>query len=462
MQITAALLKKLAPTAKKDRIEAIVAAAPTVLPKYGITTPNRLQPFFANLSHESGDFNIGRENVNYSAANLGKIWDSGNWRGYFPKRSDLLKYAGRGQALLNIVYGNRMGNGPASSGDGYCYRGGGLPQITGRDGYLSMQKITGFPLVANPDMVFDADKMLEVACAFWRWKKLEPLADRGDFDGICMKWNGARTAKSVIGMADRRRRLKIAESIFTENLDPPIARTFFDPPADAASAIVDDFVDDDLDATAPPASDAVDPRWPDGFEPLPGSKGDARVFFVQSHLKGFNISPGDIDGKWGGATSAALARYINDRDLESVNAPTSYVEFNAGFPLIYGDILQAHASGWVVEVSDARKEARPEILEKLAPEQAPAKRSGLAAVWASVVAFVGGIANSVKDQILGAWNYVTGYKDTGIGNFISEKVHAVPTTVWFIAGAGLLLYIGLNALRSASISTEAVKTGERT
>jgi len=175
MQITAVALKRIAPTAKAARLSAIVDAAPRVLTKYGITTRLRMAHFFAQLAHESGDFNIGRENTNYSAKNLAKIWDSGNWHGYFSSRTELMKMAGRGEELLNIVYGNRMGNGPPSSGDGYRYRGGGLAQITGKDGYASMQAITGFKLVANPAAVFDDDKMLEVPLrsgagrSFSRW-----------------------------------------------------------------------------------------------------------------------------------------------------------------------------------------------------------------------------------------------------------------------------------------------------
>ncbi|CAN5305488.1 hypothetical protein BH10PSE11_BH10PSE11_06020 [soil metagenome] len=124
MQITPAVLKRIAPTAKAARLKAISDAAPRVLSKYGITTRPRMAHFFAQLAHESGDFNIGRENTNYTAKNLAKILDGGNWCGYFPSLSEMLPLAGRGEELLNIVYGNRMGNGPPSSGDGYRYRDG--------------------------------------------------------------------------------------------------------------------------------------------------------------------------------------------------------------------------------------------------------------------------------------------------------------------------------------------------
>lgn len=121
--------------------------APTVLPKYGITTTLRKTHFFAPLEHEAASStSAARRRI--AARKPGATHRRGRWQ------------AGARDCSTSIN-GNRMGNGPPSSGDGYRYRG--LAQITGKDGYAAMQKITGFPLVKHPEQVFDRDKMLKVA-----------------------------------------------------------------------------------------------------------------------------------------------------------------------------------------------------------------------------------------------------------------------------------------------------------
>lgn len=474
MQITAVALKRIAPTAKAARLSAIVDAAPRVLTKYGITTRLRMAHFFAQLAHESGDFNIGRENTNYSAKNLAKIWDSGNWHGYFSSRTELMKMAGRGEELLNIVYGNRMGNGPPSSGDGYRYRGGGLAQITGKDGYASMQAITGFKLVANPAAVFDDDKMLEVAAAFWRWKKLQPLADADDMIALAMKWNGARKASSIIGLADRKAKLALAKRVFTEDLDAPVAR-FADTSAsddeqhDADQAQDDEQDhDEDLEVSPPDAADDE----PSVAAVEPGAKGDPELYSVQRRLKGLNYSPGLLDGKWGSGSAGAVSGFINDRGLKIV-PPTSMAAFQSIRSSLKAGMAEAEAdhdadgNPWKRPVTAARANADAKTVAAIAPEVVPAKRSFWTIVSTAVVTFFTAVWDTIMSWLNWAWDLFSDHKDdipssdTGFMSTAWEYVQRVPHGVWWGLVIAGLVALAWNAHQAVKKINTSVATGAR-
>ena len=59
--------------------DSVIAQIPDTASKFGITTPLRLAHFLAQASHESGGFKFFKENLNYSAAGLKKIFGK-----YFP------------------------------------------------------------------------------------------------------------------------------------------------------------------------------------------------------------------------------------------------------------------------------------------------------------------------------------------------------------------------------------------
>ncbi len=111
--------------------DAVLSQIPQVMEKFQINTPLRLCHFLAQCAHESGNFKAVTENLNYSPVSLLKVFGK-----YFNEKN-VEAYARKPEKIANLVYGNRMGNGPESSGDGFKYRGRGYIQLTGKVNYQS-------------------------------------------------------------------------------------------------------------------------------------------------------------------------------------------------------------------------------------------------------------------------------------------------------------------------------------
>lgn len=130
--------------------------------------------FFGQCAHESGNFKVFSENLNYSADGLTKIFKK-----YFPTAASTAGYARKPEKIANKVYANRMGNGPESSGDGWKYRGRGPIQLTGKDNYSAFAASIGRPdILQNPDLVA-GELAFESALWFFRKNGLLAIADKG-------------------------------------------------------------------------------------------------------------------------------------------------------------------------------------------------------------------------------------------------------------------------------------------
>jgi len=135
----------------------------------GIPTIEATAHFVGNTYHETGGFKLFEENLNYSAAGLLKIFPK-----YF-NQNTAIQYARNPQAIANIVYANRMGNGNFASGDGYKFRGRGALQTTGKNNYNLLGKYLGVDLLLNPDAVKDK-YALESAKFYFDSNKLWSIA----------------------------------------------------------------------------------------------------------------------------------------------------------------------------------------------------------------------------------------------------------------------------------------------
>jgi putative chitinase len=149
----------------------------------------RAAHFFGQIAHETGNFKVSTENLNYSAEGLLKTFGK-----YFTPET-AKAYARQPERIANLVYGNRMGN--VASGDGYKYRGRGAIQLTGRANYEAFAKYINRPdVVTNPDIVATE---LAFESALFFFDKLWAVCDTGDVLAVTKRVNGGTN-----GLADRK------------------------------------------------------------------------------------------------------------------------------------------------------------------------------------------------------------------------------------------------------------------
>lgn len=205
MQITEAQLQDIIP--RNSNISEWTAALNKVLPEYEINTPGRVAAFLAQTAHESAGFTALKENLNYRATSLRKVFGK-----YFPNDSIAEEYANKPnkqEAIANRVYANRMGNGDEASGDGYRYCGRGLIQLTGRNNYQAFADSTGMNIDDVPDYLETPEGAVASACWFWKTNKLNRYADDNDITTLTKRINGG-----TIGLDERMAHYKHALEVF--------------------------------------------------------------------------------------------------------------------------------------------------------------------------------------------------------------------------------------------------------
>lgn len=163
------------------------------LPDYDINTPQRVAAFMAQCAHESGGFRALKENLNYKAASLRRVFPK-----YFPNDELANAYAGKQEMIANRVYGGRMGNGDEHSGDGYRYCGRGLIQLTGKSNYQAFADSIETPIEDLPEYLATFEGAVQSACWFWESNNLNQFADKGDILTMTKRINGG-----TIGLSDR-------------------------------------------------------------------------------------------------------------------------------------------------------------------------------------------------------------------------------------------------------------------
>ncbi|CAN5528799.1 hypothetical protein BH09PSE4_BH09PSE4_00940 [soil metagenome] len=169
----------------------------------GINTELRIAHFLAQTATETGAFKNLEENLNYTAKGMMACWPS-----RFPTVESTKGYVMNPKPLALKVYSDRLGNGPAASGDGWDYRGRGLIQLTGRANYAARSGETGMPLEDMPELASDPRSAVHIACLYRTSRKINLPADADDIAKARKAVNGG-----AIGLDDAKAYLARAKKV---------------------------------------------------------------------------------------------------------------------------------------------------------------------------------------------------------------------------------------------------------
>lgn len=149
------------------------------LPKYNITTPERVAAFVGNVGVETSWKNI-EETVAYKAEYLFNKLNPGHKR--FATLEDAQAAVSKGaEYVANIIYMVERKLLDPQPGDGWRFRGRGLKQLTFKDNYMRASKafFGDDRLVKNPDLVVtDKNIAVETGCWYFKTKNIAEYADK--------------------------------------------------------------------------------------------------------------------------------------------------------------------------------------------------------------------------------------------------------------------------------------------
>ena len=165
-------------------------------------TSKRGAHLLGQAAHESGNFMVSEENLNYRAETMCRVWPS-----RFNTVKEAEPYARNPEKLANKVYADRMGNGSEASGDGWKNRGRGFIQLTGAKNIKQFAEHIGRDsLVDDPSPIAD-ELAMDSAVFFFEKNGLFDIADEGVTDEIIKKIT-KRVNGGYHGLDDRIQKTK--------------------------------------------------------------------------------------------------------------------------------------------------------------------------------------------------------------------------------------------------------------
>ena len=153
---------------------------------FELATPQRAAAFLAQTAHASDGFSRTEEDLSYSAARLRATWPQ---RFYLvpelvDERLNASDFALQPEGLANLIYANRMGNGPYESGDGWRFRGRGLLKIAGRRNYHLVGRALGADILNSPYLLSAPTFAASSAAVLWNSHELSHFADYGNVESF--------------------------------------------------------------------------------------------------------------------------------------------------------------------------------------------------------------------------------------------------------------------------------------
>lgn len=89
-----------------------------------------------------------------------------------------------------VAYEDRYDLGNTVAGDGRRYKGRGIFMLTGKFNYALFGKLIGVDLVKAPEKAAEPAISLELACVYWNYRKISPMADVEDIERVTRAING--------------------------------------------------------------------------------------------------------------------------------------------------------------------------------------------------------------------------------------------------------------------------------
>jgi putative chitinase len=209
--LTGEILKKICPSLSIDRANTIADRIVFCSQAYKFDNNDSLHEFIAQIAHESGEFSIRQENMNYKTPQI----LMSNWKNHFKTLEFAKQYIGNPEKLANYIYGSTsiakaLGN--IKPEDGYAFRGSGFMQLTGRESATKYQKYVGMDSPEHIMQLLRTDDYWATDAACWEFainKKLIPLSLTNtdeSFSSISKRINGG-----TIGKKERERYYLLAK-----------------------------------------------------------------------------------------------------------------------------------------------------------------------------------------------------------------------------------------------------------